>query len=65
MHTSEKIKNIIFDLGGVILNIDYQLNVDAFKEIGFDNFENVYSKAKQIYLFDNLIFYKNFYPHHL
>ncbi len=54
MQNIKNIKNIIFDLGGVILNIDYQLNVDAFKAIGFDDFEASYSKAEQTYLFDNL-----------
>ena len=29
----KKIKHIIFDLGGVILNIDYHLTVAAFKKI--------------------------------
>ncbi len=54
MQNIEKIKNIIFDFGGVVLNIDYQLTVEAFKEIGFHNFENLYSKASQNQLFDNL-----------
>ncbi len=54
MQNVEKIKNIIFDLGGVILNIDYQLTVAAFKEVGFDGFENAYSQAAQHQLFDNL-----------
>jgi len=54
MQNIEKIKNIIIDFGGVVLNIDYQLTVEAFKEIGFDNFENLYSKASQNQLFDNL-----------
>ncbi len=54
MHSTEKIKNIIFDFGGVILNIDYQLTVNAFKEIGLADFEKLYSKAAQIDLFDNL-----------
>lgn len=48
------VENIIFDFGGVILNIDYQLTIDAFKEIGMDNFEKSYSQATQIHLFDNL-----------
>ena len=34
MLTLSGIKNIIFDLGGVILNIDYQLTSNAFKELG-------------------------------
>lgn len=50
----KKTKNIIFDFGGVILNIDYQLTIDAFKEIGMNNFEMAYSQASQIHLFDNL-----------
>lgn len=29
----DRIKNIIFDLGGVVINIDWQLTVDAFQEL--------------------------------
>jgi FMN phosphatase YigB (HAD superfamily) len=47
-------KNIIFDLGGVILNIDYQLTIDAFKKLGILDFEDRYSQAKQSPLFDAL-----------
>ncbi|MCX6232991.1 MAG: HAD family phosphatase [Bacteroidetes bacterium] len=50
----KEIKNIIFDYGGVILNIDYQLTVDAFMECGLDNFNELYSKASQNHLFDKL-----------
>lgn len=32
------IKNIIFDLGGVILNIDIKRTENALKELGIDNF---------------------------
>ena len=32
------IRNIIFDLGGVILNIDPQLTVDAFRNLGWNDF---------------------------
>lgn len=48
------IKNIIFDLGGVILNIDYHLTIDAFKKIGFENFDEVFTQAKQTGVFDQL-----------
>jgi len=48
------IKNIIFDLGGVILNIDYHLTIDAFKKLGFENFETVFTQAKQTGIFDKL-----------
>jgi len=47
------IKNIIFDLGGVILNIDYQLTENAFKDLGMQNFDEVYSQQKQSGLFDH------------
>ncbi len=44
--------NIIFDLGGVILNIDYRLTIQAFGKLGFTNFEDRYSQAVQSGLFD-------------
>lgn len=34
----KNIKNIIFDLGGVILNIDIKRTENALKELGIDNF---------------------------
>ncbi len=48
------IKNIIFDLGGVILNIDFNKAAIAFKELGINNFEELYSRATQSKLFINL-----------
>lgn len=48
------IKNIIFDLGGVILNIDYHLTSQAFKNLGLADSDNNYSQAKQSHLFDRL-----------
>ena len=48
------IKNIIFDLGGVILNIDYNKTANAFKRIGVTNFDDIYSQAKQGQVFDKL-----------
>lgn len=50
----ENIKNIIFDLGGVILNIDYNLAVKAFEDLGIENFDVQYSKLKQSTLFNDL-----------
>ncbi|PUZ26650.1 putative hydrolase of the HAD superfamily [Chitinophaga costaii] len=47
------IRNIIFDLGGVILNIDYQRTVRAFKDLGFDHFEQLYSQFHLSELFDH------------
>jgi len=48
------VKNIIFDLGGVILNIDYEQTANAFKKIGIKNFNDIYSQAKQGKVFDKL-----------
>jgi glucose-1-phosphatase len=47
-------KNIIFDLGAVILNIDYNLASEAFKKLGVSDFDELYSKKKQDLLFDKL-----------
>lgn len=44
---------IIFDLGGVIINLDYQLTTKAFKELGMENFEEAYSQLSQNSLFDD------------
>lgn len=46
------IKAIIIDLGGVIIDIDYQLTAKAFEKLGAINFNQVYSQAKQTALFD-------------
>jgi len=45
-------KAIIFDLGGVILNLDYNKTIEAFKTLGLDDFEAMYTQAKQSDLFD-------------
>ncbi|MBN2745378.1 MAG: HAD family phosphatase [Bacteroidales bacterium] len=46
------IKNIIFDLGGVVLNIDYNRTAQEFKKLGLQNFDSFYSQAKQSHVFD-------------
>ena len=46
------IEQLIFDLGGVIINIDYNLTAVAFKHLGMKDFDAIYSKAKQDNLFD-------------
>lgn len=48
------IKNIIFDLGGVIIDIHYQKTIEQFKKFGFTDFEAIYSQLKQTHLFDLL-----------
>lgn len=42
----------IFDLGGVILNINYEKTITAFKELGITDFENFFTQAAQTKLFD-------------
>ena len=46
------IDTIIFDLGGVIVNIDYMKTQHAFEELGLTSFGEVYSQAAQSGLFD-------------
>ncbi|MFI5196097.1 MAG: HAD family hydrolase [Chitinophagales bacterium] len=46
------IKHIIFDLGGVLLNIDYKLTEKAFIEAGIKNFPELYGQLQQTSLFD-------------
>ena len=59
------IKNIIFDLGGVLLNIDYNKTAAAFKKLGTQNFDSLYSQANADRLFEDLetgeISEQNFY----
>ena len=47
------IKNIIFDLGGVILDLNYQATIDAFVEMGIKDFSNLYSQKEQKQIFDD------------
>lgn len=48
------IKNIIFDLGGVLLNIDYNKTATAFTALGVKNFDDLYSQAAANDLFEAL-----------
>lgn len=41
------IRNIIFDLGGVIYDIRYQNVPEAFAQFGFPNFDQIYTQAAQ------------------
>ena len=43
---------IIFDLGGVILNLDYNRTINEFKRLGGSQFDHLYSKANQDQIFD-------------
>jgi glucose-1-phosphatase len=43
---------IIFDLGGVLLNVDYHQTIEAFKKLGMKSFDNFFTQANQSKLFD-------------
>jgi glucose-1-phosphatase len=50
---SKKINSIIFDLGGVLFDIDYKYTQQAFQRLGTNtNFDTVYSQQKQAGIFD-------------
>jgi HAD superfamily hydrolase (TIGR01549 family) len=53
IYLNQHIDAIVFDLGGVILNIDYQLPVKAFKALGIDDFSKHFSQAAQTALLDD------------
>jgi FMN phosphatase YigB (HAD superfamily) len=50
----KEFKNIIFDLGGVILDIEYEKTIEAFRDLGVEGAGILYSKSSQISLFDDL-----------
>jgi HAD superfamily hydrolase (TIGR01509 family) len=57
LHSELKNKHfdaIIFDFGAVIIDIDYHKTRDAFENQGIKNFDELFSKARQNSLFDNL-----------
>jgi len=64
----QNIKNIIFDLGGVILNIDFKQTELAFAKLGVGNFNQYYTLQSLSPLFEKLeaglitpeIFYNEF-----
>jgi HAD superfamily hydrolase (TIGR01509 family) len=45
-------KAIIFDLGGVLIDLNYQLTISAFENLGITDFKSLYSQANQSGLFD-------------
>ena len=51
MHVPE---NIIFDLGGVLLNIDYSKTESAFNDLGFGQFKEMYNQYSANPLFEHL-----------
>ncbi|MCW3092238.1 MAG: HAD-superfamily hydrolase, subfamily variant 3 [Ferruginibacter sp.] len=65
------IKNIIFDLGGVLIDIDYNKTASAFNMLGVEQFDKLYSQANADHLFEALEtgeiseeeFYQSIYKH--
>lgn len=50
----KNIKAVIFDFGGVILNIDFDRSAKAFAELGVHNFNEMYSQHNADHLFRHL-----------
>lgn len=50
---AKKISTILFDLGGVLLNLNYQKTIQAFQSLGIVNFEQLYAQAAQTALFND------------
>ena len=48
-----KIKNILFDLGGVLIDIDYNKTAQAFIDLGIKNFNELYTQFTATDLFEN------------
>lgn len=62
------VKNIILDLGGVLLPLDIAATSAAFKKLGAQSFETIYTQLKQDYffdLFDKGIISENEFRHNL
>lgn len=47
-----EIKNIIFDLGGVIINLDINKTISEFNKLSKKPFESVYTQLQQMPMFD-------------
>ncbi len=47
-----QIKNIIFDLGGVIINLDTNKTIQEFNKLSTKQFETIYTQLKQSPIFD-------------
>jgi len=54
MISNAGIRNIIFDFGGVLFEIDYELPAIAFDKLGFPGFRSLYTQAAQNPMFDLL-----------
>ena len=48
-----QIKNIIFDLGGVIINLDINKTINEFNKLSNKPFESIYTQLQQTSIFDD------------
>jgi glucose-1-phosphatase len=46
------IRNLIFDLGGVLLNLDFEATARSFRALGLHHFDALYTQARQTGFFD-------------
>ncbi len=54
IYSKNSIKSIIFDLGGVIVDIDFNKAIEAFTRLGARNFDQLFSHIQQVNLFDRM-----------
>src|SRR5471030_2272045 len=50
----DNIKNIIFDLGGVFLNIDFKITEQDFRDLGVTGFSDMFNQHHSNDLFEQL-----------
>ena len=53
MNNVKQFDTIIFDLGGVLIDIDYQATTNGFRNLGVADFELQYNQLQQESLFDS------------
>ena len=51
---ADNIEAIIFDFGGVLIDINYHFTIEAFTSLGIDDFDKLYSQASQADLFNKI-----------
>ena len=51
---NKPVRNIVFDLGNVVIHIDPYLTISKFRELGVVNFDEMYTIMRQTDVFDRL-----------
>ena len=49
----KEVKNILFDLGGVLFHLDYNKTINEFIKLGATHFETIFTQHQQQELFNN------------